>query len=105
MDRSSTITLINTTYTPDEYGVERPQESERTVFCQVRSVTSSEFFEGGRNGLNPAFRFTIFFGDYKGERICVYKGERYAIYRTYQERNDNLELYVERQGGTNGNKS
>lgn len=102
MDRSETIKLIKSEYILDENGIRRPQETEREVFAAVRSVTSSEFFEGGRNGLNPEFRFTVFFGDYEGERVCEYKGMRYAIYRTYHERNDNLELYVERQGGVNG---
>lgn len=102
MDRSSVINLIKTEYVRDRNGVQRPQETIRQVFAQVRSVTSSEFFEGGRNGLNPEYRFTVFFADYEGERICEYQGNRYAIYRTYQERNDQLELYVERQGGTNG---
>ena len=104
MDRSTPINLIKSEYVRDENGIQRPQESIRKVFAQVKSVTSTEFFEGGRNGLNPEFRFSIFFGDYQGERVVEYLGKRYAIYRTYQERNDTLELYVERQGGTNGEK-
>lgn len=102
MDRSDVITLIAETKTQDEYGVWRVSETERTVFCNVASVTANEFFEGGRNGLNPQFRMTMFNGDYNGERILEYSGSRYAIYRTYLSRNDQLELYVERQGGTNG---
>lgn len=102
MDRSNAIELIKTDYVIDENGIQRPQETQRRVFVNVSSVTSSEFFEGGRNGLNPEFRFSMFFGDYQGERICEFKGKRYAIYRTYQARNDILELYVERQGGVNG---
>ena len=104
MDRSTPINLIKSEYVRGENGIQRPQESSRKVFAQVKSVTSSEFFEGGRNGLNPEFRFSIFFGDYQGERIVEHLDKRYAIYRTYQERNDTLELYVERQGGTNGEK-
>lgn len=102
MDRSTNITLIAETITQDELLIEHTIETEREVFAQVESVTSSEFFEGGRNGLNPEYRFTVFCGDYQGERIVEYQGLRYAVYRTYQERNDNLELYCERQGGTNG---
>ena len=102
MDRSDVLTLINETHTQDDYGVWRKQETRRDVFCQVSSVTATEFFDGGRNGLNPEFRFVVFFDDYEGERIVEYRGNRYAVYRTYQARNDNLEIYVERQGGTNG---
>jgi hypothetical protein len=68
----------------------------------VGSITQSEFYEGGRNGLNPEYRFTVFFADYEDETIIEYKGKRYSVYRTYLPRNDRLELYVERKGGTNG---
>jgi len=103
MDRSDTITLISETMERDEYGVDHPVETEREVYCSVSSVTANEFFEGGRNGLNPEFRMTMFAGDYCGERTLIFHGQRYAIYRTYLGRNDTLELYVERKGGTNGN--
>lgn len=96
------IELVTVTKTQDEYGIWRTSETTKKIFCQVDSVTQSEFFEAGRNGLNPEFRFTVFFGDYSNEPIVIYKGNRYAVYRTYLTRNDRLELYVERKGGTNG---
>lgn len=102
MDRSNVITLIAETTSQDAYGVWRTTETERTVFCSVDSVTANEFFEGGRNGLNPEYRMTMFNGDYDGERVLEYNGNRYAIYRTYLRKTDTLELYVERKGGTNG---
>lgn len=102
LDRSEVIALISVQNTQDETGVFRQTEESRDVFCNVSSVTQSEFFEGGRNGLNPEFRFTMFAYDYNGETIVVYKNKRYAVYRTYLARNDTLELYVQREGGTNG---
>lgn len=96
------ITLVALTRTQNEYGQWIASESTRDVYCQVNSVTQSEFFEGGRNGFNPEYRFTVFFADYDNEPIVEYRGQRYAVYRTYQTRNDKLELYVERKGGTNG---
>lgn len=102
MDRSDVITLLSTVRTQDAYGVWREVETGRDVFCQVDSVTRAEFFEGGRNGLNPAFRITMFFADYNDETSLVYKDKPYSIYRTYIGRNDTIELYVERKGGTNG---
>lgn len=102
MDRSDVITLVTVTRTQDEYGIWQPTEKTKEVYCQVDSVTQSEFYEGGRNGLNPEFRFTLFFGDYSNEPIVIYKNKRYSVYRTYLRRNDQLELYVERKGGTNG---
>lgn len=102
MDRSNIITLLSATKTQDQFGVWRETLTERNVFCQVDSVTANEFFNGGRNGLNPEYRMTMFFGDYQGETMLRYNGMTYAIYRTYQRRDDIIELYVERKGGTNG---
>lgn len=102
MDRSEVLTLIGTTRTQDEYGIWRETPTARNVFCQVNSITRSEFFDAGRNGLNPEFMFSMFAGDYEGERACEYRGQKYSIYRTYLGRNDVIELYAERKGGSNG---
>ena len=102
MDRSNVINLKKETYEKDQYGVTVKSLSSRQVFCQVDSVTMSEFFEGGRNGLNPEYRFTMFYGDYNGEKIIEYNGNTYGVYRVYRNRTDTIELYVERKGGTNG---
>lgn len=100
------IELLHETYTKDQFGVSQPNGIRSVpVLAQRTSVTATEFFEGGRNGFNPEFRFRIFAGEYQGERILRYNGETYAIYRAYHpEGTDYLELYVERQGGTNGIK-
>ena len=102
MDRSDVITLISETYTNNQYGVPVPTITRQDVFCQVDSVTRSEFYEGGRNGLNPEYRFTMFGPDYSDQKTVEYKGKAYGIYRTYIGRNDTIELYAERKGGTNG---
>ena len=102
MDRSEQITLLTPTKVQNAYGVWEETYTSRTVFCQVDSVTRQEFFEGGRNGLNPEFRMTMFFGDYNDERILIFRDKTYSVYRTYIGRNDTIELYVERKGGTNG---
>ena len=66
------------------------------------SVSRREFYEAGRNGLNPEYMFTVFAGDYNGERVVEYNGARYAVYRTYRTRTDYIEIYAQREGGTNG---
>ena len=102
MDRSSVISLISEKRYKNEYGVFQTCASSRDVFCQVNSVSRAEFFEAGRNGLNPEYEFTMFAGDYNGEKVVEDNGETYAVYRTYYGRTDTIELYVERRGGTNG---
>lgn len=103
MDRSNIITLISYPKVQDDNGVWRDSAPiERTVYCQVDSVTRAEFFSGGENGLKPEYRFTMFFGDYNGERTVMYNGIAYSVYRTFHSRTDELELYVEKRAGKNG---
>lgn len=99
------LILLRTEKTKDNKGAWHTTHTRREVFCQVRSVNKTEFFEAGRNGLNPEFRFLVFAGDYEGESACEYNGKSYSIYRTYRTPADYMELYVERQGGTNGQAS
>ena len=105
MDRSTVINLIGIERTQDEFGIWRSTPYSKQVYCQVQSVTQREFFEAGRNGLNPEFKFTLFFGDYNDEPVVEYNNKQYSVYRTYLGKNDTLELYVERKGGTNTNGS
>lgn len=100
MKTADVLTLVKETQTQDRYGVWRAAETERDIFCTVGSVTRSEFFEAGRNGLNPEYVFTVFFADYEDETVCEFHRKRYAIYRTYHD-GDQMELYAERKGGTN----
>lgn len=103
MDRSQVITLVSYPRTQDANGVWRDSVPVlRPVYCQVESVTRQEFFSGGQNGLNPEYRFTMFFADYNGERTVIYDGVYYSVYRVYHGRTDELELYVERRSGNNG---
>ena len=100
MDRSDVITLISCTRAQDANGVWRDGEAtRREVFCSVQSVSRSEFFQGGQNGLKPEYMFTVFFGDYEGEDTVEYNGVVYSVYRTYHARTDELELYVQKKVG------
>ena len=92
------LTLIAQTISTDQYGNEVATEVEKQVFCEVDSITQTEFYQAANTELNPEYKFTIFFGDYSGQPIVIYNGVRYAIYRTYRA-DDNLELYVERKIG------
>ena len=105
MDRSDVINLYSDTVTYDAYGVAQKNRTQKQVFCKVDSVTRAEFFEAGNAGLKPEFRMTMFVGDYGGETVVGYKGRLYSVYRTYLAKTDIIELYVERQGGTDGEES
>lgn len=92
------ITLLSDTYSQDAYGVSVKRTTRRDVIADVQSVTGTEWFEGGRNGLNPQYRMRIHNSEYGGEEMCIYNGAVYSIYRTYMD-NDILELYVEKKKG------
>lgn len=99
MDRSTPIYLISESYTEDQYGVLQPSPVRRLAYANVTSVTGAEWFDGGRNGLNPELRVRMFAPDYNGEQVLEIGGKLYAIYRTYQARTDVIELYVQRKKG------
>lgn len=100
------LILYSDQWETNKYGVQVPKKPTKTeVFCERQSVSRSEFFNAGRNGLNPQYVFTVFAGDYEGQSECKYDGQMYSIYRTYLTDSDYIELYVERKGGTNGKES
>ena len=105
MDASETIKLIKSTYEKNEYGVAQKREIARPVYVQVDSVTQSEFFQAGANGLKPEYRFTMFRYDYDNETIVEYNNERYSVYRTYIQRKDIIELYVTKDKGVQNGRN
>lgn len=105
MDRSDIVNLYTDVITYDDYGVARKTRTAKQVYCKVDSVTRAEFFDAGKSGLKPEYRITMFFGDYDGETVVGYNGRLYSVYRTYLAKTDIIELYVERQGGTDGTEN
>lgn len=93
--------LVTITFKDDEYGVPVKVETGRKVYGNYDSLTATEIFDGGRDGLNPELRFTMLELDYKDETILVRGAKRYAVYRTYRPGNGKVELYCERKGGKN----
>lgn len=89
------IKLVQVTFTKNEHDVQVPSESAAEVFADVRSISSSEFFNAGNAGMKPAYKFVINYDEYSGETLVEYEGKRYVIYRTYRPSEDRLELYVE----------
>lgn len=70
---------------PQAHGIfDKPAETRRMVFCQVNSVTRSEFWRAHEAGLNPAYVFRLSEeADYQGEKIVIYHGVRYRVARAY----------------------
>ena len=97
--RNDVITLITLSYAQNDYGVQIPTETTKDIYCDVKSISQTEFYAAGESGLKPELRFDVFAYDYSGEKLIEYNGNRYAVYRTYQRSNNVLELYTERKVG------
>ena len=96
----SVCKLITRTFSNDDYGIQRETEVEKTVFCDVSSISASEFFDASQTGLKPDLRFILYFKEYSGEGLVKYKGEYFSVYRTYLRNRDYIELYTQRDVGT-----
>ncbi len=70
---------------PQAHGVfDAPDEGEIPVFCQVLSVSRSEYWHALQNGIEPSFvlRFSEY-ADYHGEKLLRFRGKRWRVIRTY----------------------
>jgi len=96
MMRADVIRLI--TETASAHGVHAAvTETEREVFCTVRSVTRSEYYNALNAGVQPEIVFVLALAeDYQGERYARYHGQKYKITRTYMTEDDGIELTAER---------
>lgn len=94
MDRSDVLVLVNVKYSLNDEGFEIPTDTKREVFCSVSSISRDEWYEAGRSGLNPSFKFTLFLYDYENESKVIYDNKEYNVYRTYVRKNEMIELYV-----------
>lgn len=85
---------------PSERGVfEQAQETRKTVFCEVRSVSRSEVYQARAIGANPTLVFVLTVADdYNDEKDLVYKGKRYRVVRTYVN-GDGIEITAEEWHG------
>ena len=71
-----------------------------TIFCEVDSITQSEFEAAGQKDIKPSYKFTVWSFEYNDQTEVEYCGQRLTIYRTYQRQNEErIELYAEKRLG------
>lgn len=102
MNMQDVIELRTPSTEKDDYGVTRVTYEARNVYAKVESVSASEFFAGGQNGLKPEYRFIVNAWEYAGEPELTYQGTVYSVYRVYRQSLDRAELYAERKAGVHG---
>ena len=91
--------LIGYTYTMNARKQQTKTETRTQIFAKKKSVSQTEFYNGGKAGRRPEFKLTTAIIDYNGELEVELDGERYGIYRTYNVSEDDIELYCEKKGG------
>lgn len=99
MIRADVVTLLSDT--PKAHGVFDPViADERTVYCEVKSVSQNEVYQARATGLNPELRLVLSHSfEYQGEKRCVFRSVNYQIIRTYMNESDGIELTVQREEG------
>ena len=99
MIRARTAILIGET--PQAHGIfDAPAETQRKVFCTVKSVGQTEVYQANAAGLNPELKLILAHAfDYHGEKLIDYAGERWSIVRTYVNEADGIELTIQRTAG------
>lgn len=93
------VTLRRLTASKNQYGVMETVALDTTIFCDVASVSASEFFAAGQSGIHAEYRFTVWADEYDGQQDVEYLGKQYRVYRTYKPDVDHIELYVEERIG------
>lgn len=99
MVRANTVTLIKEN--PAAHGVfDTATETERTVFCTVRSVGMRESYEAMSIGLSVDLVVCLEHDfEYEGEKRLILDNVAYKIVRTYASEVNGIELTCQREEG------
>lgn len=81
-------------------------ETSRDVFCALRSIGQSEFYEASARDFYPEKKFVLAdYLEYEDEQLVEHDGRRYRVLRTFRTGQE-LEIVVTRasveEGGTYG---
>lgn len=100
MTREGTVTLVVPTYGRDALKqLVKTGEELLPVFCQIESVSQSEWSAAGINGLKAEYKLTVWADEYRNATAAIVDEVRYSIYRTFQRSEDKIELYLTRKAG------
>ena len=99
MLKSNVVKLISEVPAAHGVGTE-PTETERTVFCTVKSIGMTEAYQAMGQGLFPELKVIVPHDfEYQGEAIAELNGTRFRILRTYITETDGIELTLQREKG------
>ena len=77
----------------NDNGVEEKNLDTREIFCNEKSVTTTEYYQSTQNGNEIKIIFEIKQIDYEKEQYVIYEGETYKVIRTYKTNSEDIELH------------
>mgnify|MGYP000048142487 FL=1 len=92
--------LVNEVLTEDDIGNSVSETSETAVFCEISSVSQSEFYKAAAIGYKPQCRLKMWQDEYGGQSLVRIGSVYYSVIRNFTA-NGMTELYLE---GRVGNK-
>lgn len=98
------LTLISSTTTYDDIGNPVDSEDKLDIFCGVKSIGRTEFYNAAANGLKPSYIFVVHPYEYNGETYVEFSKDsspkkRYKVIKTYEKDMEELELTCEKVVG------
>ncbi|AWK52791.1 phage head-tail adapter protein [Clostridium beijerinckii] len=90
------LTLIQQTYTEDEIGNQTPTEIKTVIYCGLKSIGRTEFYNAVAHELKPEVIFNINKFEYSGEQLIEFEGKKYKIICTYSNDFEKIELTCEK---------
>lgn len=86
------LKLIGIKYEQDEWRNKVEVRAEKTVLCNLESVTRNEFYNASVTGYKPELIFVMHAYEYDNEQKVEYEGKEYKVIRTYRRNFEELEL-------------
>lgn len=91
------LKLVSITNTKNNLGDIVQTKTERQVFCRVKSISQSEFYQASATGFKPNIKFALSDSlEYQGEEIVKYNSMEYRVIRTYTNERNEIELVCQK---------
>ena len=72
--------------------------SKRLVYCEVKKVRQSEYYDAHNAGFTPEYQFDLTLAaEYQGESSLIFEGKEYDVIRTYDKDTGGLEIIAGRR--------
>lgn len=94
--RTDELILIKNTFENDSIGNQIEKNEESIVFCEVKSISRTEFYQAAQSGMKPGAAFIIYGFEYDNQEFVRHNGIKYKVIKTYKINDNDLELTCEK---------